>query len=118
MVMYLRILPTTAPKARVSDEQLGFGHVFTDHMLLMDYAPDVGWHDARIEPYGPFALEPSTIVFHYGQAIFDGLKAFRTPTDDVVLFRPQRHLKRLNTSAARLCIPPLDETFTLEALQA
>jgi branched-chain amino acid aminotransferase len=117
MVMSLRILPTSAPKSHVADEQLGFGQVFTDHMLLMDYTPDVGWHDARIEPYGPFALEPSSIVFHYGQAVFDGLKAFRTASGDVRLFRPQRHLSRLNTSAARVCIPPIDETFTLQALK-
>ena len=102
--MPLHILRTSTPRPRVPEAQLGFGQVFTDHMLLMDYTAQAGWHQARIEPYGPFLLEPSTIVFHYGQAIFDGLKAFRTPADDVMLFRPQRHLRRLNTSAARLCI--------------
>jgi len=86
-------------------------------MLLMNYAPGVGWHQARIEPYGPLSLDPSTIVFHYGQSVFDGLKAFRTPSDAVVLFRPQHHLRRLNISAARLCIPPIDEAFVLHALQ-
>ena len=116
--MPLRILRTKAPRPRTPDAQLGFGHVFTDHMLMMNYAPGVGWHDPRIEPYGPLALDPSTIVFHYGQAVFDGLKAFRTPSDDVTLFRPQQHLRRLNTSAARLCIPALDDIFTLEALKA
>jgi len=115
--MPLQIRRTSAPKPHIPDAELGFGHVFTDHMLLMDYTPETGWHQARIEPYGPFSLEPATIVFHYGQSIFDGLKAFRAPSDDVVLFRPQRHLKRLNTSAARLCIPPLDEVFTLAALK-
>src|SRR5687768_12936452 len=73
MSMPLRILRTKAPRPRTPDAQLGFGHVFTDHMLVMNYAPGVGWHDPRIEPYGPLALEPSTIVFHYGQAVFDGL---------------------------------------------
>jgi branched-chain amino acid aminotransferase len=115
--MPLHILRTSTPRPRVPEAQLGFSQAFTDHMLLMDYTAQAGWHQARIEPYGPFLLEPSTIVFHYGQAIFDGLKAFRTPADDVMLFRPQRHLRRLNTSAARLCIPPLDERFTLAALQ-
>jgi branched-chain amino acid aminotransferase len=115
--MSLCILRTSTPRPRIPDAQLGFGHVFTDHMLLMDYTPETGWHQARIEPYGPFSLEPSTIVFHYGQSVFDGLKAFRTPSDDVVLFRPQHHLRRLNTSAARLCIPLLDEAFTLQALE-
>jgi branched-chain amino acid aminotransferase len=116
--MPLRILRTNAPRPHVPEAQLGFGHVFTDHMLVMDFAADIGWHDAHIRPYGPFTMEPSTIVLHYGQAVFDGLKAFRTLTDAVVLFRPQRHLSRLNTSAARLCIPRLDEAFTLEALKA
>jgi branched-chain amino acid aminotransferase len=115
--MLLNIRRTHAPRPRVPDDQLGFGRVFTDHMLLMEYTPQLGWHRAHIEPYGPFSLDPSTIVFHYGQAIFDGLKAFRTPGDAVALFRPQRHLGRLNLSAARLCIPPIDETFALQALQ-
>jgi len=115
--MRLHILRTSAAKLRVPDDQLGFGRVFTDHMLLMNYAPGVGWHQARIEPYGPLSLDPSTIVFHYGQSVFDGLKAFRTPSDAVVLFRPQHHLRRLNISAARLCIPPIDEAFVLHALQ-
>lgn len=115
--MRLHILRTSAPKPRVADDQLGFGRVFTDHVLLMNYTPGAGWHQARIEPYGPLSLDPSTIVFHYGQSVFDGLKAFRTPSDEVVLFRPQHHLRRLNISAARLCIPPIDEAFTLHALQ-
>ena len=115
--MSLRIVRTQLPKPHIPEHQLGFGRVFTDHMLLLDYTPDNGWHDARIEPYGPFSLEPSTIVLHYGQAVFDGLKAFRAPTDEVRFFRPQRHLRRLNASAARLCIPQLDEVFTLQALK-
>jgi branched-chain amino acid aminotransferase len=116
--MRLCTVRTQAPRPRTPDAQLGFGQVFSDHMLQMDYAPGLGWHAPRIEPYGALALEPSTIVFHYGQSVFDGLKAFRTPTDAVALFRPRQHLKRLNTSAARLCIPPLDEAFALEALMA
>lgn len=115
--MRLHILRTSAPKPHVPDDQLGFGRVFTDHMLFMSYAPGAGWHQARIEPYGPLSLDPSTIVFHYGQSVFDGLKAFRTPSEAVVLFRPQHHLRRLNISAARLCIPPIDEAFALHALQ-
>jgi branched-chain amino acid aminotransferase len=116
--MSLPTARTQTPKPRIPDHQLGFGQIFTDHMLLMDYAPQVGWHDVRIEPYGPLPLEPATIVLHYGQAVFDGLKAFRTSTDEVMLFRPQHHLRRLNMSAARLCIPPIDETSTLHALKA
>ncbi len=113
----LRITKTTQPRPRVADPDLGFGQVFTDHMLVMDYTQGIGWHDARIEPYGPMSLDPATLVLHYGQAVFDGFKAFRSSTGDVVLFRPKEHLARLNASGARLCIPSLDETFMLGALK-
>jgi branched-chain amino acid aminotransferase len=96
---------------------LGFGKVFTDHMLVMEYTDGTGWHDARIEPYGPMSMDPATLVLHYGQAVFDGFKAFRSSTGGVVLFRPKDHLARLNVSSARLCIPPLDEAFVLDALK-
>lgn len=113
----LRITPSKHPKPRVADPELGFGQVFTDHMLVMDYAQGIGWHDARIEPYGPMSLDPATLVLHYGQAVFDGFKAFRSSTGEVVLFRPKDHIARLNTSSARLCIPALDEGFVLDALK-
>jgi branched-chain amino acid aminotransferase len=101
----------------VADPDLGFGRVFTDHMLVMDYAPGTGWHDARIEPYGPLTLDPACLVLHYGQAVFDGFKAFRSSEGGVVLFRPTDHIARLNASSARLCIPPVDEAFVLDALK-
>jgi len=113
----LRITRTTQPGPRVADPDLGFGRVFTDHMLVMDYAPGTGWHDARIEPYGLLTLDPACLVLHYGQAVFDGFKAFRSSADDVVLFRPTDHIARLNASSARLCIPPVDEAFVLDALK-
>jgi branched-chain amino acid aminotransferase len=113
----LRITKTRRPKERVADPDLGFGKVFTDHMLVMDYTDGTGWHDARIEPYGPTSMDPATLVLHYGQAVFDGFKAFRSSTGGVVLFRPKDHLGRLNLSSARLCIPPLDEAFVLDALK-
>ena len=113
----LRILRTTQPRKRVADPDLRFGQVFTDHMLIMDYTPEGKWHNARIEPYGPLSLDPATLVLHYGQAVFDGFKAFRSSTDGVVLFRPKDHLVRLNASSARLCIPPVDGTFVLDALK-
>lgn len=116
-MLSLTITRTKQPKARVADPDLGFGRVFTDHMLAMDFTQGVGWHDARIEPYGPLTLDPATLVLHYGQAVFDGFKAFRPSTGAVVLFRPQDHLARLNASSARLCIPPLDEAFVLDALK-
>lgn len=113
----LTITRATQPKARVADPDLGFGQVFTDHMLVMDYTQEIGWHDARIEPYSPLVLDPASLVLHYGQAVFDGFKAFRSGTGGVVLFRPRDHIARLNASCARLCIPAVEEEFVLDALQ-
>ena len=104
-------------KPKPDPAKLGFGTLFTDHMLQLDYDPKQGWHAARIEPYAPLPLDPSTMVLHYGQAIFEGLKAFRTPAGNVQLFRPRDNFKRLNRSARALCIPELDEAFALEALK-
>ncbi len=103
-------------KAHPDGAGLGFGTIFTDHMFNMDYNPQDGWHNPRIEPYGPIAMDPSTMVLHYGQAIFEGMKAYRTESGDIQLFRPKDNLKRLNISAHRLCIPEFDEKFILEAL--
>jgi len=104
-------------KPHPDESELGFGTVFTDHMLSMDYHPGQGWHDPRIEPYGPLPVEPATMVLHYAQAIFDGHKAYRTPAGTVQLFRPQAHLARLNRSARRMCIPEIDEALALDALK-
>lgn len=103
-------------KSRPDQAALGFGTIFTDYMFNMDYNPEKGWHNPRIEPYGPMAMDPSTIVLHYGQTIFEGLKAYRTESGAVQLFRPQDNIRRLNLSAEKLCIPPLDEEFVLRAL--
>jgi branched-chain amino acid aminotransferase len=83
----------------------------------MDYTEGKGWHDARIVPYGPISYEPSIMVFHYGQSIFEGLKAYRTENGQVVLFRPDENMKRLNASCDRLCIPGIDEEFAIKALK-
>src|SRR5690606_24739341 len=96
---------------------LGFGKIFTDHMFLMDYIEGIGWHDPRIVPYGPFTLDPAAMVFHYGQAVFEGLKAFRTANGAVRLFRPEQNARRLNRSNDRIGIPQLDEEFFVEALR-
>jgi branched-chain amino acid aminotransferase len=98
------------------DSTLGFGTVFTDYMFNMDYNPEKGWHSPRIEPYGPIQMDPSTMVLHYGQAIFEGLKAYRTENGEIRLFRPKDNFKRLNRSGNRLCMPALDEEFILKAL--
>ncbi len=103
-------------KEHPDDSSLGFGTCFTDHMFVMDYAPEKGWHDPRIEPYGPMEMYPSSMVLHYGQAIFEGLKAYHTDSGEIQLFRPQDNLKRMNRSGHRLCMPELDEGFVLEAM--
>jgi branched-chain amino acid aminotransferase len=104
-------------KEKPDESKLGFGTLFTDYMFIMDYEPDKGWHSARIVPYGPMALEPSTMFLHYAQGAFEGLKAYRTESGSIQLFRPQENFKRLNRSCRRLCMPELDEDFALDALK-
>ena len=82
-------------------------NVFTDHMFVMDYTVGKGWHDPRIVPYGPIFLDPSASVFHYGQEVFEGMKAYRTADGSIQLFRPEENYKRMNHSNERLCIPEL-----------
>ena len=109
---------TTAPKVRPADDTLLFGNVFTDHMALMDYSEGKGWHDPRIVPYQPFSLDPATAVLHYAQAVFDGLKAFRGSDGTIRLFRPAKHIERLNRSCERLCIPVLAPETVAESFRA
>jgi len=104
-------------KAKPDETKLGFGTIFTDHMFNMDYTPEKGWHDPRIEPYAPIPMDPSTMVLHYGQAVFEGLKAYRNGEGGTQLFRPQENFDRLNRSCHRLCIPEMDPGFALEALK-
>jgi branched-chain amino acid aminotransferase len=99
---------TSTPKPKPRDEELGFGTVFTDHLFVQEYDVERGWHEPRIEPYGPVALDPAALVLHYAQEVFDGMKAFRDRAGRVRLFRPERHAARLASSAERLCIPALD----------
>jgi branched-chain amino acid aminotransferase len=95
---------------------MSFGTHFTDHMFLMDYHAARGWHDPRIEPYRMLELEPSALCFHYGQTIFEGMKAYRNERDEVYLFRWRDNLERLNRSALRICMPELDLDVAGEAL--
>ena len=115
--MQLTITKADQLKAKPDDNKLGFGSFFTDHMFNMDYTPDKGWTNPRIEPYGPIVLDPATMVLHYGQGVFEGLKAYRTEAGGIQLFRPWDNIKRLNRSAQRLCIPEVDEVFLLNALK-
>ena len=114
--MALSITTAETRKSHPRDDQLAFGNVFTDHMFNMDYNPEAGWHNPRIEPYGNFVLSPAAMVLHYGQAIFEGLKAYRTDAGAIQLFRPGENLRRLNASAKRLCIPAFDESAVMDYL--
>lgn len=115
--MQLTITRSKELKPKPEASKLGFGTIFTDHMFNMDYNPEKGWHNPRIEPYAPFVMDPSTMVLHYGQGIFEGLKAYRTADGKLQLFRPQANFKRFNYSAHKLCIPQFDEAFALAALK-
>ena len=115
----IKITRTTSPKEKPQDEsKLGFGKKFTDHMFVMDYTEGEGWHDARIVPYGPFELDPATVVFHYAQEIFEGMKAYRTADGTVQLFRPECNAKRFQDSADRLCIPKIPVEDYIQAVEA
>jgi branched-chain amino acid aminotransferase len=96
----------------------GFGTTFTEHMVLLDWDREQGWHDPRVVPYGPIPLEPSAAVFHYAQEIFEGMKAYRHADGSVWTFRPERNAERLNNSARRLAMPELPPTVFLDALTA
>lgn len=98
-------------------KNLGFGQIFTDHIFEMDYNTVKGWHNPTIRPLDSLQMHPATSFIHYGQTIFEGLKAFKTINGEVVIFRPDVHLKRLNNSAKRICMPEVDENFVLDALK-
>jgi len=116
--MEIKVNLATHLKEKPADEsKLGFGEIFTDHMLLIDYDRDNGWHNARIEAYGSLRLDPAAACLHYGQEIFEGLKAYYGKDGGIYLFRAVDNFKRLNHSARRVCMPEVDVDFTMEALK-
>lgn len=115
--MNIAITKTTNPKQKPDQNNLGFGQYFTDHMFVMDYTEGRGWHDPRIVPYEPLQLDPSAMVFHYGQAIFEGLKAYKTKNGEVLLFRPEKNMERVNSSNDRLVIPPINVDEGVQAIK-
>ena len=115
--MEITLVKTTTPKPKPDPSKLGFGRVFTDHMFIWDYNPQQGWHNARIVPYGPLEMDPASAVLHYGQAVFEGMKAYRGPAGEFLLFRPEQNMARLNRSNERMSIPPFDEELALQALK-
>lgn len=106
-----------APKSPLDPKNLPFGRTFSSNMFLVDWDEGQGWHDPRIFPYGPLSLAPSAMVFHYGQEIFEGLKAFRHPDGSVHLFRPERNAARLNISARRMSMPEIPVELQVEAMR-
>lgn len=109
---------TSTPKQKPDENNLGFGTIFTDHMFVMDYSSDKGWHDARIVPYAPLTLDPSALVFHYAQECFEGLKAYRCEDGSVQLFRPDKNGERMKSTHERLCIPEIPVEDFVEAVKA
>ena len=107
--MEIRITKTKTPGVMPPEDKLGFGKVFTDHMLIVDWNEETGWQDARIVPFGRISLHPASTVLHYGAEIFEGLKAYRRADGGVQLFRPMENVKRMNNSAERMSLPQMDE---------
>lgn len=106
----LREKPTDYSKVK-------FGKTFSDHMFLMNYTKELGWHNARVVPHEPVSLDLASMVFHYAQEIFEGMKAYRTQDGHIQLFRPEENFRRMANSARRLDMPPVDEDMFLEALK-
>ena len=114
----IRIELTKTPKPKPTDEsKLGFGQIFTDHMYIMDYNEGQGWHAPRVVPYQPISLDPSAMVFHYAQEMFEGLKAYHAADDRVLMFRPDRNIARAENSCRRLCIPPVPAADFMHAME-
>ena len=113
----IKIQKTENPKAK-PEGPLGFGKIFTDHMFIMNYTEGMGWHDARIVPFGDLSFSPASMVFHYGQEMFEGLKAYRGEDGNTYLFRPDMNAKRTNATNDRLCIPHLPEEDFVQAVKA
>ncbi|MDL4839581.1 branched-chain amino acid aminotransferase [Aquibacillus rhizosphaerae] len=113
----IKVHLSNTKKAKPAADQLEFGRVFTDHMFILDYTEGSGWHSPRIVPYQSLTLDPASIVFHYGQTVFEGLKAYVTKQGEVRLFRPEKNMERLNRSNNRMCIPQIDESLALKAIK-
>jgi len=118
--MELRITQIAPEKMRAKpadESKLGFGNIFTDHFFTMKYHNEKGWHDAAIEPYRMLNLDPTAMCLHYGQEIFEGMKAYRGEDGSIYLFRPEENFRRFNISAERLCMPEVEIDFVMDALK-
>ena len=112
----MKITKTSISKLSTTDfSNLPFGTVFSDHMLICNYK-NGKWNEAEIMPYGPIAMSPGTQVLHYGQSVFEGMKAFKNNADNILVFRKDENFKRLNRSAERLSRPAIDEEIFMNGL--
>ena len=109
---------TASPRPHPADRDLGFGRYLTDHLFQAEWSPGEGWHGARVVPYAVLSLDPAAAALHYGQCIFEGLKAFGRPGGGLALFRPRVHAERFVRSARRLAMPPLEPELLLEGIRA
>lgn len=114
--MDVNFIPAKQLKEKPDGNALGFGKYFTDYMFTMDWTKEMGWHNATIEPYGPIQLDPATMVLHYAQETFEGLKAYKTKEGKVLLFRPEMNAKRFANSNRRLCMEILPEDMFVDAI--
>ena len=115
--MDIKFVKRDVLKEKPDQKNLGFGKYMTDYMFVMDWDQGTGWHDARIEPYGPISISPSCVTLHYAQETFEGLKAYRTKDDRILLFRPEMNARRMITSNERLCMPGVPEEMFVEAIE-
>ncbi|WP_371807204.1 branched-chain amino acid aminotransferase [Halalkalibacter krulwichiae] len=115
--MNIDVTYTKSLKPKPIADNIAFGKHFSDHMAVIDYSEEKGWYDPRIVPYEPITLDPAAMIFHYGQTVFEGLKAYRTEDDRILLFRPEKNFRRLNLSSDRISIPTIDEEFALSCLK-
>ena len=115
--MKISFTKAETPKQKPDFNALGFGKYFTDHMFIMNYTEGKGWHDARIVPFGDISLSPAAMVFHYGQEMFEGLKAYKDAKGTIRLFRPEKNIERMNATNERLCIPQVNPEDTLQAIE-
>lgn len=116
--MEIKIQRSNNLKTKPNQNELGFGKYFTDHMFVMEYTEGIGWHDAKIVPYGPIPMDPAAMVLHYAQETFEGLKAYRDKNGNINLFRPDMNAKRMINSNNRLCMPALSVNDFIEAIEA
>ena len=114
--MEIKVIKTNAPGVMPAEDSLGFGNVFTDHMAVVEWDIEKGWHNARIEPFSRISLHPASTILHYGAGVFEGMKAYRRADGGVQLFRPIENIKRMNRSAERLSLPEMPEEDMLQLL--